>query len=110
MTNLNLEYNKYQAMYIRDVNNYLAVDVDGKRKRKGAYAHYFDPTNIDIGKGDLAWHMNHSARVIAHAAEYALTDGTFQLEELIPAYDNIYDFCLRAKVNRSSKLIAQEFG
>lgn len=35
ITGLNLEYVAYDKMVIRDVNNYMAVTVDGKIKRKG---------------------------------------------------------------------------
>lgn len=105
-TKLTLERNDYSAMYIRDVNNYLAVDDKGAVcKRKGAYAHIFNPPNINIGKGELAWNMNHGARVIAQTAEYCLTNGMLTAEEIVTSSPDLYDFCLRTKVPRSSKLV-----
>ncbi len=104
-TLLELESVEYQAMYIRDVNNYIAVDVNGKVKRKGAYRHVFDPKNIDPGIGNLDWNQDHSAFVIAKAVESELL-GSFNAEEVIRSHDNLYDFMLRTKVPRSSSLIA----
>jgi len=37
-TKLTLEYAQYEAMYIRDVNNYFAVKEDGKVKAKGVFS------------------------------------------------------------------------
>lgn len=37
-TNFNLEASKYKALYSRDVNNYIAIGLDGKAKTKGVFA------------------------------------------------------------------------
>jgi hypothetical protein len=37
-TSFELERSDYKAIYSRDVNNYIAVKLDGKTKRKGAYS------------------------------------------------------------------------
>lgn len=78
-------------MFIRDVNNYIAEDMNGKLKRKGAY------------EFKMQWHQNHSALVIPKAAQAVLIDGE-DAEEFIRSHDDSMDFMLRAKVPRSSRL------
>jgi len=90
---LQLEYAFYDAMFIRDVNNYIAVYTDGKVKRKGSYEYE-----------NLGWHQNHSALVIQMAVEHELL-GRGSAESFIVLHDNEYDFMLRTKVNRSSSLV-----
>ena len=80
-------------MYIRDVNNYIAVYTDGKTKRKGAYQ--FE---------GLGWHQNQGGLVIPMAAEAAMIKGV-DVEEFIRNHKEKFDFMLRTKVPRSSKLI-----
>jgi ABC-type microcin C transport system duplicated ATPase subunit YejF len=48
---------------IKDVNNYIAVKLNGEVKRKGAYEY------------EQEWHQNHSALIIAKAAEQVLVYG-----------------------------------
>lgn len=90
---LELEFADYSAMYIRDVNNYIAVYTNGKVKRKGAYQYE-----------DLGWHQNHSCLVVPKAAEAAMLYGA-DLEKFIRMHTVDYDFMLRTKVDRSSKLV-----
>lgn len=90
---LQLEYADYSAMYIRDVNNYIAVYTDSKVKRKGAYQYE-----------GLGWHMNQGGLVIPMAAEAAMIHGK-DVEEYIRTHDNNWDFLLRTKVPRSSSLV-----
>lgn len=95
LTKLELEEAIYDAMHIRDVNNYIAVYEGGKKvKRKGAYGH----------SKDLAWHQNHSMQVVAKAAEAALVHGR-DIREFIYTHDDFYDFMMCVKVPRSSKLL-----
>ena len=94
---LQLEYADYKAMYIRDVNNYIALYTNGKVKRKGAYQYE-----------GLGWHQNQSALVIPKAAEAQMLCG-ISIEEFIDNHmknpDNKWDFLLRTKVPRSSRLV-----
>ena len=90
---LELEYAEYSTMYIRDVNNYIAKYANGNIKRKGAYEYK-----------DLDWHKNHSALVIPKAAEAAMLEGT-PVEDFINNHTDKYDFLLRTKVPRSSRLV-----
>lgn len=90
---LDLEFAEYSAMFIRDVNNYVAVYTNGKVKRKGVYQYE-----------GLGWHQDHSAMVVAKAAEAQMLHGV-GVRTFVHNHDDIYDFMLRAKVPRSSKLV-----
>jgi hypothetical protein len=93
-TKLELERNDYSKMVIRDVNSYLAVYAkDGKLKQKGAYEWK-----------DLPNHKNQSALIIKIMAEKYLVEGIIP-EDYIRTHENKFDFCLRAKIPRSSKLV-----
>lgn len=92
-TLIDLEYNTYSKMWIRDVNNYIAEYTNGKRKRKGAY----EPTR--------QWHQNQSMPIIRAAAEAAMCDGV-DIEDFIRANDSDgFDFMLRLDMSKGSKLL-----
>ena len=91
LTKLKMEHVEYRRMFIRDVNNYIAETVDGKRKLKGAYMH------------DRAWHQDHSALVVAKVAEKVLLDGV-PIRETVENWPDLMDFMCRIKVPRSSYL------
>lgn len=101
LTGLELEEVLYNRMFIRDVNNYMAEKMDGKIKRIGAYAH--ETALENPGTRELPFHKDWSARVVAKAAEAALVHGT-DIKEFITNHTDLYDFMLRTKVPRSSKL------
>lgn len=95
LTKLQLEEAIYDVMFIRDVNNYIAVYEGGKKvKRKGAYCH-----SVDLG-----WHQNHSMQVVAKAAEAALVHNK-DIRDFITSHEDIHDFMLVTKVPRNSKLL-----
>lgn len=95
LTRLQLEEAIYDVMFIRDVNNYIAVYEGGKKvKRKGAYCH-----SVDLG-----WHQNHSMQVVAKAAEAALVHNK-DIRDFITSHDDVHDFMLVTKVPRNSKLL-----
>jgi hypothetical protein len=96
-TGLDLEHACYSRMFIRDVNNYIAEYEDGKLKRKGAYEY------------ELDWHQNHSSLVVQKAVEAHLVHDA-DLREFIENHDDIFDFFLRTKVPRSSKLMLRKDG
>lgn len=87
LTKLTLEYANYSKMIIRDVNNYIAVGVDGKVKEKGAFE-----TKKD-------WHKDNSFMVVPLAVRNYFVDGT-PVEETLKKHDNIYDFCGRYKAGK----------
>ena len=94
-TNLNLEYVKYSKMIIGDVNNYLAVTVDGKIKHKGRF-------EVDKVVGsEPAYHKDNSFRIIPLALEKYFVQG-IPIEDTILNHKNIYDFCGRQKFKSDS--------
>jgi hypothetical protein len=102
MTGLELESAQYDAMFIRDVNSYIAVKHGGKGlKRIGAYAYqtWFD----DPHTRERQWHQNHSALVVKKAAEARMIHNT-SLVEFIQAHGDLHDFQLSVKVPRNSRL------
>jgi DNA polymerase elongation subunit (family B) len=84
-TKLQLEESVYKAMFIRDVNNYLAVYENGTVKRKGAYEY------------DMDWSQNHGGMVVAKVAEKVLVDGA-PIRKTLEQWPDIMDFMLRTKV------------
>lgn len=62
-----------------------------KIKRKGAYEY------------DREWHQDHSELIIAKAVEAALCDDA-NIAQFIHGHTDIFDFMLRAKVPRASRL------
>lgn len=93
---LDLEFVEYKQMMIRDVNSYLAIYKKGGIKRKGAYQYE-----------GLGWHQNQSSLVIPMAAEAAMVDGE-DIEAFVKKHfekGNTFDFMLRTKVDKSSKLV-----
>lgn len=92
-TKLELERCDYSKMVIRDVNSYTAVKLDGSLKQKGAYEWR-----------DLPNHKNQSALVVKMAAEAYIANGV-DPEEFVRGHKDKFDFQLRTKVPRSSKLV-----
>ena len=90
-TGLTLEDVMYKTMFIRDVNNYVAVKEDGSVKRKGAYEY------------KMGWHQDAGGLVIPKVAEKALVEGA-PIRQTIENWSDKMDFMLRAKVPRSSRL------
>lgn len=93
LTGLVMEGALYDKMMSANVNNYIAVFKGGEVKRKGAYEFK-----------DLDWHKNQSALVVKMAAVHQLL-GAGNAEDFIRAHDDPFDFMLRTKVPRSSKLV-----
>ncbi|MGL5728359.1 MAG: hypothetical protein ACRCYD_10980, partial [Plesiomonas sp.] len=92
LTGLELEEAIYSRMIIRDVNSYIAEYESGKLKRKGAYEY------------NTQWHQDPSALVVPMAAEAALVRGE-DIAHFIKSHTDPFDFMLRAKVPRASKLV-----
>jgi len=47
-TGLQMEFEEYAAVYQKDVNNYIAVSIDGHVKRKGAYVKELSDLDYDL--------------------------------------------------------------
>ena len=105
-TCLVLEDVHYSDMWIRDVNNYVARDLDGKLKQKGAYWHPdpHDYAGSISNSSPPAWHKDHSNVISTRAAVVAMVYGV-DPEQVIRSHSDPYDFMLRAKVGRSDKLL-----
>lgn len=97
-TQLDLEDVEYSRMFIRDVNNYIGEDLDGKLKRKGAYE-----TLPPGERNPSGWHQNLSAMAVPMAAEAYLVRGT-PIDQFIYHHPNVMDFMLRTKVDRNSRV------
>lgn len=96
-TGLNLEEAVYSKMFVRDVNNYIAVYENGDTKRKGAY------------EWKMGWHQNHGGLVVPKVAEKVLVDGA-PIRETVENWPHLMDFMLRTKVPRSSYLAIEHDG
>lgn len=94
VTKLELETDNVSRFWAADVNSYIMEHVGGKIKRKGRYCY---------GK-DLAWHQNHSAQIVAMAAEAHMVHGT-SVENFIRGHTDLWDFFMNTKVPRSSRLV-----
>jgi len=90
-TMLDLEDVSYAAMFIRDVNNYIALTVDGKVKRKGAYDH------------DRDWHQDHSALVIQRAVEARLVNN-YDIDTFLHRHGVAKAFMVHVKAPRAHRL------
>lgn len=100
ITRMELEFKEYESMFLRDVNNYVARDIDGKVKAKGAY----NWMELYTGSSDgVVWNKNHSNVISQMAACNYLLDGT-PIEETIKKHRNIYDFFLCTNVGHGSRL------
>jgi hypothetical protein len=83
-TKLILESVEYSKMVIRDVNNYLAVSMDGKVKKKGIF------------ETEKQLHKDNSFLIIPKALEaYYVND--IPIEQTVKSNKHIYDFCGRYK-------------
>ena len=103
LTGLVLEDAHYKSMFIRDVNNYIAVTTDDKYKFKGAF------------EIDKAWHKDQSHRIVAIAVARACIFGVSPSQTLlehmtIEHYDDldvkthgVYDFCGSVRARGGAK-------
>lgn len=91
-TNMSYEANIYRTMVIQDVNNYLAEYESGDCKYKGLFE--IDPE----------FHKDPSMRIVPIALrDYFLKD--IPIMTTLIESNNIFDFCLRLKVNKGWKAI-----
>lgn len=84
LTKLILEDKQYKKIVIRDVNNYLAVDIDDNIKKKGIF------------ETEKQYHKDNSFLVVPKALEQYYVNNV-PIEQTIRANKNIYDFCGRYK-------------
>tara|TARA_R110002124_G_scaffold47290_1_gene140917 strand:- start:17698 stop:19767 length:2070 start_codon:yes stop_codon:yes gene_type:complete len=101
LTKLELESVDYAAMYIMNVNNYIAEYTDGELKRKSSYEYNMEANS--------EWHKDFSARIVARAAEQALVHGIPVIQTILAEKD-LSQFMLRTKVKRSDRLMFSRNG
>lgn len=105
LTRLVLEDAHYSRMFIRDVNNYIAIGIDNSVKLKGEYWHP-DPLNYHASISNaqpVSWHKRFDAQVSTRAAVAHMIHGT-DIETFIRLTNNPYDYCCAVKINRADKL------
>jgi hypothetical protein len=95
ITNLNLEHDQYNKLVLADVNNYIAVDSNGKAKCKGRFE--FE---------NLALHKNKSKLIIPKALYAYFVDGTLP-EETLKNNKNILDYCIGGKSKGNWQQVAR---
>lgn len=94
LTGLELEENLYDKLIIRDVNNYIAVDVKGKAKRKGVFEIYDDIT--EAGGKPHSYHKTPNATIIPQALfDYYVNDTP--IRDTIEGCNDIFEFCFGIK-------------
>lgn len=105
-TKLTLEEVEYSKMFIKNVNAYVAVGMDGEVKLK---KEYWTPDALDY-HGSIsesqppAWHKRFDAVVSRRAAVAHMVDGV-DIDQFIRFNTNPYDFCCAVKIRRSDKLL-----
>ena len=94
ITNFNLEHDEYKKLILADVNNYIAINNDGKAKCKGRFEFK-----------NLALHKNKSKLVIPKAIyEYFVND--ILPEDYLKTNKNILDYCIGSKTNSGWQVVA----
>lgn len=91
-TRLTLEFADYQAMYIWDVNNYIAVYTDGKTKCKGRFEWE------DLAKHKYTHLNKNKSFLIVAKAIYAFFVDNILPEQFLQNNRNIYDYCGGVKI------------
>ena len=95
ITSLTLEHGTYSKLILADVNNYIAVDEDGKAKCKGRFE--FE---------GLALHKNKSKLIIPKALYAYFVNGILP-EETIKDNNNILDYCIGGKSKGNWQQVAR---
>lgn len=90
-TGLVLEEVIYKKMWIRDVNNYLALKEDGTVKRKGAY--WFPEEEKEY---DGFWNKDFSRMIVEKAIQHVLVNN-MSVDTYLALATNPFDFMMRYK-------------
>lgn len=84
-TRMSLEFDEFERVYQKDVNNYVLVAADGKVKGKGAYVKELGPLDYDLA-------------VVNRALVAYMVDGV-PVEDTIMGCDSLMDFQRVVKVS-----------
>lgn len=101
-TGYKLEHVDYKKMWIRDVNNYMAIAMDGTIKRKGAYWYPIKAEDYQ-GSSGSNWNKDFSNLSAQKGIEAVHILGA-RAEEIVKLIDNPFDFMIRYKVRGSDVL------
>lgn len=102
VTGLKLEHAEFDRMWIRDVNNYIAIDKAGKIKRKGAY--WYPITDDDYhGSSGSNWNKDFSNLTAQKGVEACLLHGC-QPVDIVRLLTDPFDFMLRYKTKFGDKV------
>lgn len=102
VTGLKLEEVEYSKMWIRDVNNYLAITTKGEVKRKGAYWYPVEAEDYWGGSG-TNWNKDFSNMSAQKGVEQCLLTGC-KPEEIVKLISDPFDFMLRYKTPGAAKV------
>lgn len=106
VTGLKLEHAQYKKMWIRDVNNYLALGMDGKIKRKGAYWYPIKDEDYH-GSSGTNWNKDFSNLSAQIGVEGCLIHD-LEPRNIVRLMGNPFDFMLRYKTTGTSKVYLGE--
>lgn len=95
LTNIVLEEDIYRHLWIRDVNNYIAVFANESIYTKGAYEWY-----------EKAVHKDQSMLVVPRAVQEYFVNGT-PIAETLRASTDIYEFCLSMRSAKGANFFMQ---
>lgn len=101
-TGLELEHDEFKKLFIRDVNNYIAVTKKGKIKRKGAY--WFPESDEDY---EGVWNKDFSFMVVPKAVEKVLIDD-WDPRFAAALFTDPFDFMIRYKTTGAAKVYIGE--
>jgi hypothetical protein len=102
LINIPIEIGYYKKMVIRDVNNYISIDINDNLKTKGIFEDYDDI----IKQG--AYHKDTSAMIIPKALKAYFVHGT-SIEETINNENSIYEFCYGNKGSNSYRWMLTKY-
>lgn len=95
VTGLSLEHATFDRMWIRDVNNYIAIDTKGKIKRKGAYWYPLNDEDYH-GSSGSNWNKDFSNLTAQKGVEACMLHG-YRPADIVRCLTNPFDFMLRYK-------------
>lgn len=102
VTGLQLEHATYDHMWIRDVNNYIAIAKNGAIKRKGAYWYPINDEDYH-GSSGSNWNKDFSNLSAQKGVEACMLHG-FRPADIVRIIANPFDFMLRYKTTGSAKI------
>lgn len=99
LTRLEVEYDHFDIVVQRDVNNYLAQYTNGYIKYKGVFDYHYTRNR--------EFHKNYSMLIVPKALEAYYLKG-IEPEEFVSKHGNMYDFFKRTKYGKDSRLVMED--